>query len=196
MAQEFDDTIFAIRPVTLGTSSGSSTYGGGKVPWGFLRVSFNDSPAANNSAIIPQLTSDPPIPPVWPVLAAGKFASDTIYGSERMNTNIRFVRGNTYVIQCQAILDGAVVDISTKTLTLTVRKNINDAAAFLTLSSPSSGITITDAANGKFTCTFESSLTSSLPGYVQRFPYDITMTSGSVKNTLTRGYLIIVPGVT
>lgn len=191
MAQEYDDLILNIGNTLIS----SSIARGGKVPWGFLRYSFVDTPIFTSAAAPPNLTSDPPVPPVWPVLAAGRFASDVIYGSERMNTNLRFVRGNTYTVECIAILDGEVVDLINKTLTLTVKKNLNDAANFLQLTSPSGGIEITSATDGRFTCTFAASLTSSLPAYVQRFPYDIEMTEGSVVNTLARGYLIIVPSV-
>jgi hypothetical protein len=192
MAQVYDDQILTIGNTVLG----AFTARGGKVPWGFIRTCnwFDSFPNPGLPATL-NLTADPPIPPVWPVLGAGKFATDVIYGSERMNTNLRFVRGNTYQVDCIAILDGAVVDLTGKTLALTVKKNLNDAGNFLQLTSPSGGITITSAVDGTFTCTFAASLTSSLPAYVQRFPYDIEMTSGSIVNTLARGYLIIVPSV-
>lgn len=191
MAQQFDDLIFNIRNVSLGAVVSS----GAKTPWGFLRATYLDSIPVTPTPAIPNYALDPPVPPVWPVLGAGKFASDVIYGSERMNTNLRFVRGNTYVVECIAVLDGDVVDLTDKVLTLTVKKNLNDSTNFLQLTSPSGGITITDAINGNFTCTFASSLTASLPSYVQRFPYDIEMSEGSTVNSLSRGYLIIIPSV-
>ncbi|CAB4143025.1 hypothetical protein UFOVP434_64 [uncultured Caudovirales phage] len=196
MAQEFDDLIFNIRNVTLGTSSGSSTYGGGKLPWGFLRFSLSDSPLQSNTTPIPPYAIDPPIPPVWPTLGAGRFSSDTVYGKERMNTNLRMVKGDNYVFEVVAILDGAAVNLTNYSIKLTCKKNLNDAAPFFQLTStPVNGITITDPTNGKFTCTIAGSLTSSLPYYVQRFPYDIEIELSGNKNTLSRGYLIIVPDV-
>lgn len=192
MPQEFDDLIFNIRDVP--TSSTFAT--GGKAAYGFLRsLGFGDAFPTPPPVVVINLIADPPIPPVWPVLAAGKFASDVIYGSERMNTNLRFVRGNTYTIKCVAVLDGEVINLLNKTLTLSVKKNLNDVANFLQLTSPSGGIAIDSAVGGTFTCTFAAALTSSLPAYVQRFPYDINMIEGSVVNTLARGYLIIIPSV-
>jgi len=191
MAQEFDDLIFNIRNVTLGAVAS----GGGKVPWGYLRSGFFDSPEAEPTSEIPEYALDPPVPPVWPVLGAGKFASDVIYGSERMNTNLRFTRGDNYIVECIAVLDGEVFNLTGYTVKLTAKKNLNDAANFLQLTSPSGGIEITSATNGTFTLTFAGSLTSGLPAYVQRLPYDIEISSGSIKNTLARGYLIIVPDV-
>lgn len=189
---DFDDLIQNIVAVKLGESRSS----GGKAVYGFLRsLGFGDAFPTPPPVVVLNLTADPPVPPVWPVLAAGKFASDVIYGSERMNTNLRFVRGNTYTIKCVAVLDGAVINLINKTLTLSVKKNLNDVANFLQLTSPSGGITIDSAVDGTFTCTFAAALTSSLPAYVQRFPYDIDMIEGSVVNTLARGYLIIVPSV-
>jgi hypothetical protein len=197
MAQEFDDLIFNIRNVTIGTSSGSSTYGGGKIPWGFLRVSLSDSPPPVIGDEIPAYAIDPPVPPVWPSLGAGKFSSDTVYGRERMNTNLRLVKGDTYVFESVAVLDGDHVNLVNYTMKLTCKKNLNDVSPFFQLtSSPVNGISITDPANGLFECTIDGSLTENLPYYVQRFPFDIEITNGAgKKNTLARGYLIIVPDV-
>lgn len=198
MSQIYDDNIFLIRNVTLGTSSGSSTYGGGKIPWGLLRYAFFDTPAgaSTSTSPIPAYAIDPPTPPVWPLLARGKFSSDTVYGKERMNTNLRMVRGDNYIFDAIAVLDGEVLDLTGKSLKLTCKKNINDVAnVFQLTSTPPSGIVITDAAQGEFTCTISGALTSTLPGYVQRLPFDIEVTSGSNKNTLMRGYLIVVPDV-
>ncbi len=192
MPQLFDDDINLITLVTIN----GVVHSGGKDPWGQLLLSYYDAlPSPPPAPIDTTLISDPPIPPVWPVLGAGKWASDVIYGSERMNTNLRFVRGNTYAVDCIAVLDGLVVDLTNKTLSLTVKKNLNDAANFIQLTSPSGGISITNASGGAFTCTFAANLTSGLPAYIQRFPYDIEMTEGATVNTLARGYLIIVPSV-
>lgn len=190
MPQIFDDQIFTLAP-TINTVA----YQGGKIPWGQLIYGFFTSPEVTTTPI-PPYAIDPPIPPVWPVLGAGKFSSDTIYGKERMNTNIQLVRGDNYEFECIAVLDGNAVDLSFATLTLTCKKNLNDISPFFQLTStPPSGILITNAADGKFTCTIAGNLTSSLPAYVQRFPYDIQMEISGLKNTLARGYLIIVPDV-
>lgn len=193
MAQIFDDTITGIRFAVLGAVLNSS---GGKVVWGVLRFGIFDSPASVTTTTIPNLAIDPAVPPVWPVLGAGVFASDVIYGSERMNTNLNMTRGDDYTFDCIAILDGAVFDLSLYTVKLSCKKNLNDAANFFQITSPSSGISITSAVNGTFTCTIASALTSSLPAYVQRFPYDIEISNGAIKHTLARGYVIIRPDVT
>ena len=193
MAQIFNDTIELIRNVTLGAVTNNS---GGKVVWGLLRFGFFDSPVAADSADIPNLAIDPAVPPVWPVLGAGRFASDTIYGSERMNTNLNMTRGDDYEFDCLAILDGELYDLTGYTVKLSCKKNLNDAANFFQITSPSSGIVVTSATGGAFTCTIASSLTSSLPPYVQRFPYDIEISAGAIKHTLARGYVIIRPDVT
>jgi hypothetical protein len=192
MPQLFDDSIFDIRPITIG----SATYGGGKTPWGFLRVIYNDTPINPPDNTVPEYAIDPPLPPVWPYLGAGKFSSDTIYGREKMNTNLTIVRGDTRVFENVAILDGDPFDLSGYTLYMSVKKNLNDAANFFQLSSPASGIVITDALNGEFTVTIPGANTSGLPAYIQRLPYDLAAVNGSVKYTLFRGYLIVIPSLT
>lgn len=190
MPQIFDDVIFTLAPTINGDA-----YQGGKLPWGQLIYSFLTAPVDPVDPI-PPFAIDPPIPPVWPVLGSGKFSSDTIYGRERMNTNIQIVRGDNYPFDCIAIQDGAAVDLSFAALKMTCKKNLNDSVPFFQLtSSPPSGINVTNALEGKFTCTVAGNLTSGLPAYVQRFPYDIEMEIGGNKNTLARGYLIIVPDV-
>jgi hypothetical protein len=190
MPQVFDDLIFNIS-----TTINTQAYQGGKLPWGQLIYGFFATPPAS-SPPVPPYAMDPPIPPVWPSLGAGKFSSDTIYGKERMNTNIQLVRGDNYIFDCIAVLDGNAVDLSLANLTLTCKKNLNDTVPFFQLtSSPPSGILITNAPEGKFTCTIAGNLTASLPAYIQRFPYDIELTKSGNKNTLARGYLIIVPDV-
>tara|TARA_R110000868_G_scaffold4119_4_gene25004 strand:+ start:1038 stop:1616 length:579 start_codon:yes stop_codon:yes gene_type:complete len=192
MAQLYDDLIEGIRFAVLG----ANTHSGGKVVWGLLRFGIFDSPASAATSGIPAYAIDPAIPPVWPVTIPGRFGTDVIYGSERMNTNLNMTRGDDYSFDCIAILDGVVFDLSLYTVKLSCKKNLNDAANFLQITSPSSGISITSAVDGTFTCTIASALTSSLPPYIQRFPYDIEISYGAIKHTLARGYLIIRPDVT
>ena len=113
-----------------------------------------------------------------------------------MNTNIRLVRGDTYAFSSVAILDGEVFNLTNYTVTLTCKRDLNDNSPFFQLTSPLSGIEVTDATAGEFTVTIPSSATTSLERYVYRLPYDIKITNGSINHTLTRGYLIVVPGVT
>lgn len=194
MAQIFDDNIFDIRSAVMG----SGVFGGGKVAWGQFVYTFTDAVQTEvSTSSIPAYAIDPPVPPVWPILGAGRFASDTIYGKERMNTNLRMIMGDKYQFDVVTVVDGELFDLTGYNITMTCRKNRNDVSQFFQLTSnPANGIVITNAANGEFTVTIAASLTSSLPKYIMRFPYDIQISSGSNIYTISTGTLIISPDVT
>ena len=72
-----------------------------------------------------------------------------------------------------------------------------DTRAVFQKSSPSSGITITDASAGELTVTLESTDTSSLPPKKMRLEYDLQVieADGTIL-TMTRGILVVRPDVT
>lgn len=89
-------------------------------------------------------------------------------------------------------LSGAVVYFTAKESTA-----FADARAVFQKSSPSSGITITDATAGELEITLSASDTNTLPPKKMRLEYDLQIvTAGGTVLTLTRGILVVRPDVT
>lgn len=119
------------------------------------------------------------------------------YGS---NTNLTMIRGNTESFNIQIQLNGTPVNITGGTLRLTAKWKITDSdgAAVFTVFSPSSGITITNAANGQASIIIARSLTNinAIPYRRVDLPYDLEYTdsNGNVY-TVLYGLLTILPNV-
>jgi hypothetical protein len=90
-------------------------------------------------------------------------------------------------------------DLTSAKLYFTAKESTayGDSRAVFQKSSPSTGITVTDATAGEFTVTLASTDTNSLPPKKLRLEYDLQLiTSGGTILTLTRGILIVRPDVT
>lgn len=151
-------------------------------------------PTVNTPVSLPP-TADPPFPPVWPF----PFSTDVIYGRDHLSTNLKMIRGDTYIFEIAVILNGAVVDLTGCTLTMTVKWDISDsdASAVFVLSTATSGIVLTDAAAGLATLTVAHALTTSLPSHVCNLVYDIQMINGSSQySTVLNGILSVYPDAT
>lgn len=143
---------------------------------------------------MPSAYADPPYPPVWPLV----FSANEVYGKDTVNVNQSFVRGDTFVMTCVAILSqsNTPLDLTGCTLTLTARYQVTDTSAVFTLTSPSSGITIVNAAGGIFEVTIPASATASVPLTRTVLQFDIQYALSSTRYTLTRGTFTILPDVT
>lgn len=138
---------------------------------------------------------DPPFPPVYPYL----FSTDTIYGRDHLSLNLKMVRGDTYSFDARILLNGQPLDLTGGTVRMTAKWKVSDAdnSAVFQLSSPASGITITDAVNGEITVTVAKTLTESLPAKTVELAYDIQWVDASTQVfTVLLGTLVIVPDVT
>jgi hypothetical protein len=110
------------------------------------------------------------------------------------------VRGDTYKFNAGAVLNGAPVDLTGKTLKMTAKFAPTDTAgqAVFTLSTSNPAeILVTSASGGLFTVTISSSKTTTLPFFLTRLYYDIEMSDGAgVINTLLQGTLNVKPNIT
>lgn len=152
---------------------------------------------ANDCVLTPATTTlprdtDPPFPPVWPRL----FSTDVLYGRDHLNLQLTMVRGDTYSFNIAITQDGDPFNLTGYTLTMTAKWNVRDTGNVFQLTSPASGIIITDAVNGLATVTVSPSNTSSLPPHVVDLRYDIQASSGSTIYTPIRGILRVLPDVT
>lgn len=110
--------------------------------------------------------------------------------------NFSIYRGDTWT-ETWTILDqnGVSVDITGATFKMTLKNNTSDAdPGVLQLTSPSSGIVITDAATGVVTLTITATQTAALTP--STYEYDIQMNNTGTVKTLVRGKLTIVADVT
>lgn len=117
-----------------------------------------------------------------------------------INQNLYIVRGNNknfdVTITAQ---DGAPVNITGGTVRMTVKYDVGDAdaSAVFSLSSSTTGITLTDPANGVATVNIPASATSALPYSNVRLVYDIQLTTSTPEVfTVLRGYFIVAPNIT
>lgn len=116
-----------------------------------------------------------------------------------MSLNLKMVRGDTYKFDAVIILNGVAVNLTGGTIRMTAKwaHSELDAAAVFQLSSPSSGIVITSASEGKISVTITSSQTSTLPAKKVELPYDIQYVDSTANvYTVLYGTLTVVPDVT
>lgn len=103
-------------------------------------------------------------------------------------------RGRTHTFSV-AVKDnnGAAVNLTGKTLRLSVKKSARDSDvnAVMALASPSTGITIVDAAAGTATITVGPANTSTLPNYNHFCHYELVLVDGSAVHPLASGDFII-----
>ncbi len=139
--------------------------------------------------------ADPPFPPVWPYL----FSTNDIYGRDNLNVDLKMIRGDTFVFDIAVVLNGAAVDITSGLLRMTAKWAVTDAdiVAVFQLSSPASGIVITNATGGLATVTIPPADTVGLPAYTTTLAYDIQLEFSATEiYTVLRGNLIVFPDVT
>jgi hypothetical protein len=141
-------------------------------------------------------TSDPPLPPVWPVF----FSSDLVYGKDHLDMTHTFVKEDAYAFDSVVVINGAAYDLSNCTLTMTAKYSVDDTdalAVFQKDNSTLTGITVTSATDGEFTVELLNTDTSALPNREVRLVYDIQLkTSTGKRYTVSRGTLVVKPGVT
>lgn len=82
--------------------------------------------------------------------------------------------------------------ISGWTITFTLSADTDDATAALVTKTIGSGITIVSASAGTFTIALTSADTNQTPG---KYVYDVRRTNAGFETVLTKGTLIINPGV-
>lgn len=202
-ASRFFNTWSDIAPATFTGTLGAVTVRGFSLPVAAIKLgqwvsSFQGDECLTGTVAAPPTpvtNVDPPYPPVYPYL----FATDTIYGREHVSLNLKMVRGDTYQFNATIILDGVPVDLTGGTVRMTAKWAVANAdnAAVFQLSSATTGITVTDAVNGKISVTIASDKTSSLPAKKVELPYDIQFVDSTSKVfTVLYGTLTIVPDVT
>ena len=135
-------------------------------------------------------TQDPPFPPVWPF---------SVFSPEGFSPNIRMFRGDQFTFS-RAVYDanGSAVNISGKTIRMTAKYTPADpdASAVFTLTSPSSGITITSAAGGRYQVIIPATATSALAPHPVDLQYDIQIAnSAGNPQTVMRGVLTVEPDI-
>lgn len=125
-----------------------------------------------------------------------------------VNTNkkdLRMDQGDTWITKWQVKDYGldvpAPVDITSATIWFTAKADIDDVDASASFQKTSaSGISITDATNGKFTVTVAASDTSGLTGFLyqeKRLAYDLQVkTAAGQIFTVARGALVVKQQVT
>lgn len=193
------EAVFGSQPTELdlmtGTFGAVSVRGETAFIFGYDKLIVVESPNACLIAAAADTLprdADPPFPPVWPRL----FSTDVLYGRDHLNLQLTMVRGDTYSFNIAITQDGDPFNLTGYTLTMTTKWNVRDTGNVFQLTSPASGIVITDAVNGLATVTVSPSHTSSLPPHVVDLRYDIQASSGSTIYTPIRGILRVLPDVT
>jgi hypothetical protein len=112
---------------------------------------------------------------------------------------LTIVHGDTTVFEVFITQDGAPLNITSALFWFTAKNAYTDAdnVAVFQLTSPSGGISVIDAANGKIRVTIPASATSTV-GYVSTvLVYDLQMKDVSANvSTITSGNLTVIPDVT
>ncbi len=171
--------------------------------WALFGVVFAVIIAAGDSCFFTQAntpvslppTADPPFPPVWPYL----FSTDNIYGRDHLSTNLKMIRGDTYIFELAVILNGEAVDLTGGTLTMTAKWDIadSDANAVFQISTTSGDIVVTDAVGGLATVTISHAKTVNLPSHVVNLVYDIQLLDVNTQYfTVLTGILSVYPDST
>jgi hypothetical protein len=112
------------------------------------------------------------------------------------DTTIRFVRDSDYSFSATVYRGEDVIDLTGATLTFTAKWTPRDTDPVFTLTD-SSGISVTNPANGEITITIPSTATADLPYDEVRLAYDLyVLTSTNLKGYPLRGTLIISPNIT
>lgn len=95
--------------------------------------------------------------------------------------NLQMTRNNDYSASFQVLQNGTAVNLTGGTLRMTAKWKYSDldASAVFQISSPSSGITVTDAANGKANFTIARAKTTSLPSHQVNLYYDLQLTDSN-----------------
>lgn len=157
---------------------------------------FDPNPPDPDPSPIPDLpaAADPPFPPVWPYL----FSSDTIYGRDTVGVIQTMVRQDTYRMDIVATQsnNGNALDLTGALLTMTARFEQNSPTEVFSLTTTGGGIVITDATAGAFTVTIPSSATAAVPLVRTELFFDIQYALGSVRYTISRGILVVLPDTT
>jgi hypothetical protein len=113
-------------------------------------------------------------------------------------TNLIMTRGDTYTFTLAVTQAGVAFNLTGCTLRMTAKYNVTDldSAAVFSLTSPSTGIAITNAAAGLATVSIPPSGTSTLPGAQIPLFYDIQVTdSSSDVYTVASGTLYVQPDI-
>ena len=122
--------------------------------------------------------TDPPVPTIAPVT----YSSTFVYGRQHMNQNFTLTRARTLVLTATITdqVNGTALDITGGSFSLIARWEVGGDAA-ITLTSPSSGMTLSDPTEGEITITFSPSSTTALPTQSADliFPYECTYTDTS-----------------
>jgi len=160
----------------------------------FFAMSSFPISVVDTTPILPE-SSDPPFPPVYPYF----FSTDLLYGREKMNTVIRFVRGDKYPFTATVVIDGEAYNLTDTTMTMTAKWAYEDAdGSAVFQKTVGDGITYTDATNGVAQIVILPADTSALPavegGVILK--YDIELVDGAAKFTVARGDLLVLPDVT
>jgi hypothetical protein len=117
-----------------------------------------------------------------------------------MAYNFTITRGDTVVLTLTVTQNGAVYNLTGSTVRMVAKRNPADldAAATFNKSSPSTGIALTDAANGIATITLSPSDTTGLPtGYKWILFYDVQVTTaGGAIFTVIDGEILVKPSIT
>lgn len=114
-----------------------------------------------------------------------------------MSTNLKMFRGRTFAFNLAVTQAGAEYDLTGATLRMTAKYSYDDAdgSAVFTVSSPASGIVITNTSGGLATVTLTPAKTTSLPTNEVSLFYDIQLTNSSGVYSIADGILTVLPNV-
>ncbi len=115
-----------------------------------------------------------------------------------MSQNLTMRRGDTATYTVTVTQAGAAYNLTGSIMRFTAKWAFTDSDgdALFARTSPSSGITFTNAAGGIASVTLAPANTSTLPGSEVRLNYDIQVTDGSGNvYTVIDGLLIVLPDV-
>lgn len=115
-----------------------------------------------------------------------------------MRQTIEMFRGDSPTFTFAVEKDGIAVNITGGTFKFTVKENLKDADedAKISKATGGSGITITDAANGKLSVSIATGDTSDLESETTLWEYDLQITLGGEVATVATGAFLIKPDVT
>lgn len=104
------------------------------------------------------------------------------------NTNLYYVRGDTFTFPCLAQdYQQNVINLTSSTFSIPVKRAMSDVTPLFTGTA-----TVTSAPAGTFTVTFSAASTDALPNYDQVLLYDVQVTtSGGLIYTVQAGRIYL-----
>lgn len=108
--------------------------------------------------------------------------------------NLTCRKGNTFNLQFAVSTDNVPWNLTSYTITMTVKPFVNSTTTIVSATTTNGLITITNAANGKVTINIPAATTANFTA--GRHEYDVVFNSGTVVTTLFEGKFVVTEGPT